>query len=213
MVRGCAKPPSLEMTTPVAVSGAAIVSVTRGWLVYFAARLIVTPTARPSARGRVGHAGVPVPLRGTACGSWAVFAETFKAAARGPTALGANRTLTAQAAPTATARPVHASATTVKSPALVPAMATPVMRSGESPVLARVTGATAGTEPTLWAAKAIAGTMPKEVGAVNNSALARRTVPAPPATSTRPSGSSVAVWPSRAVLRPAAGDHVFVAGS
>src|SRR3954447_18326000 len=98
MVRGWAKPPSLETTTPVAVSGAAMVSSTPGWLVYFAARLMLTPTGRPSARGRPGQAGVPVPLNGTTRGSCAVFAETFRVAARGPTALGANRTLTAQAA-------------------------------------------------------------------------------------------------------------------
>src|SRR5438132_580304 len=46
-----------------------------------------------------------------------------------------------------------------------------------------------------------------------SSADARKTKPAPPATSNFPEGSSVAVWRERAVARLPAGLQVFVPGS
>lgn len=119
---------------------------------------LVVPT---SVSGRVrlaaddkvalGPEASPTPLRATECGLPTVLSVIVVEALLGPNWPGVTLTLMTQFAPAARLDPQLLFS--LKSAALVPASATPLMRTGMLPVLVTVSGCTAEGVPTNCGAK------------------------------------------------------------
>src|ERR1039458_9363873 len=119
---------------------------------------LVVPT---SVSGRVrlaaddnvalGPEASPMPLRATACGLPTVLSVIRIAALLGPNWPGVTLTLMTQLAPAARLDPQLL--VSLKSATLVPASATPLMRTGTLPVLVTVSDCTAERVPTNCGAK------------------------------------------------------------
>jgi hypothetical protein len=89
----------------------------------------------------------PVPLNVMACGEVAALSVICTLPVRLPIAVGLNATLSVQLTPAATVVP-QVFAVTIKSPALVPPVATEVMVNGPVPVFFKVTVWLAQVVPT-----------------------------------------------------------------
>src|SRR5579862_32076 len=104
---------------------------------------------------RLASGPVPVPLKLTVCGPPLILSAKLKVAVRFPVAEGVNFTLTAQVALGVIAAPLHVSEVLVKSPAFVPASATPAKARSNWPVLVTITVWATLVVPTPWLPNAI----------------------------------------------------------